>query len=149
MWEGVGDRTELQHIDPHSIGHNCVSFPFSWDAQPGPWGPASLWHVLIPASSLQLVWSPTDLISTWNCSIGDLRAHSAGCWLSQPHLLSNWLNFLCTQLYNCSTPTFFLWRHKLHSFNPSTVKVILCYFSTGCSCYLHGCISYFDSPAGS
>ena len=40
-------------------------------------------------------------------------------------------------------------RHKLHSFNPSTVKVILCYFSTGCTCYLHRCISYFDSPAGS
>ena len=35
VWEGVGDRTELQHIDPHSIGHNRVSFPFSWAAQPG------------------------------------------------------------------------------------------------------------------
>ena len=40
-------------------------------------------------------------------------------------------------------------RHKLHSFNPSTVKVILCYSSTGGTCYLHRCISYFDSPAGS
>ena len=26
MWEGVGDRTELQHIDPHSYGHQCF-FP--------------------------------------------------------------------------------------------------------------------------
>ena len=31
----VGDWTELQHIDPHSYGHNSVSFPFSWAAQPG------------------------------------------------------------------------------------------------------------------
>ena len=39
--------------------------------------------------------------------------------------------------------------HKSHSFNPSTVKVIFWYSSTGCTCYLHMCISYFDSPAGS
>ena len=50
MWEGVGDRTELQHIDPHSIGHNRVSFPFSWATQPGPFSTASY---------LQLFWSPT------------------------------------------------------------------------------------------
>ena len=37
---GVGDRTELQHIDPHSYDHNRVSFPFSWAAQPGAWGPS-------------------------------------------------------------------------------------------------------------
>ena len=30
------------------------------------------------------------------------------CWLSLPHLVSNGLNFLCTELYNNSTPTFFL-----------------------------------------
>ena len=40
-------------------------------------------------------------------------------------------------------------RHKLHSFNPSTIKATLCYSSTGCTCYLYRCISYFDSPAGS
>ena len=39
---GVGDRTELQHIDPRSIGPNRVSFLFSWTAQPGPGGLASL-----------------------------------------------------------------------------------------------------------
>ena len=58
VWEGVRDRTELQHIDPHSIGHNCVSFPFSWAAQPGAWGQA-LWVLVFSiASYLQLVWSP-------------------------------------------------------------------------------------------
>ena len=40
-------------------------------------------------------------------------------------------------------------RHKSHSFNQSTVKVIFWYSSTGCTCYLHRCISYFDSSAGS
>ena len=40
-------------------------------------------------------------------------------------------------------------RHKSHSFKPSTVKVIFWYSSTGCTCYLYWCISYFDSPAGS
>ena len=35
----VGDWTELQHIDPHSYGHNSISFPFSWAAQPGGWEP--------------------------------------------------------------------------------------------------------------
>ena len=69
-------------------------------------GPASLGHV--PHSN---IFSPTDLIS--NCSIGDLRAHLAGCWFSLPHLPSNWLNILCTELYNCSTTTFFLWATQI------------------------------------
>ena len=50
----VGGWTKLQYIDPHSYGHNFVSFPFSWAAQPGAWGPASLGPV--PHSS---IFSPT------------------------------------------------------------------------------------------
>ena len=141
----------------------------------GSGGPASLRHVLIPASSLQLVWFP-------NWLIGDLRAPSAGCRLSLPHLVSNssdpqlvWspkcncsIGGLRTHssgfLYRIFPPTDWTFcalnykivqcppsswgRHKLHSFNPSTVKVIL-YSSTGCTCYLHRCISYFDNPAES
>ena len=60
MWEGVGDRTELQHIDPHSIGHNRVFFPFSWVAQPGAWGPASL-----GAGFRYRILSLTRLIPNW------------------------------------------------------------------------------------
>ena len=82
MWEGVGDRTELQHIDPHSIGHNLVSFPFSWAAQQGAWGP-----------SLSMCWfSVPHLISNLSdpqLSIGGLRVPSAGCWFSLPHLISS------------------------------------------------------------
>ena len=58
VWEGVGDRTELQHIDPHSIGHNCVSFPFSCAAQPGAWRPTPL-----GAGFLYHILSPTGLVS--------------------------------------------------------------------------------------
>ena len=140
MWEEVEDRTELQHIDPHSIGHNRVSFPFSWVAQPGAWGPAFLGHVPQPsifsptglisklinrgpegvlywvlafstASCLPLVWSP-------NWLIGGLRALSTGCWLSLSHLVSNWLNFLSTELYNSSTSTFFLWASQIALIQP-------------------------------
>ena len=51
----VGDWTELQHIDPHSYGHNSLSFPFSWAAQPGAWGP-----------SLSGTWSSFQhLLSNW------------------------------------------------------------------------------------
>ena len=71
MWEVVGDRTELQHIDPHSIGHNCVPFPFSCVAQPGAWGPSlsgicsSIQHPFSNSSDLQFVWSPTaDFLSS-------------------------------------------------------------------------------------
>ena len=115
--EGVGDWTELQHIDPHSIGHNRVSLP----AQPGAWGPSlsgcrfSLPHLISNSSDPQL----TD-------------------FLSSPGFLMIW------------RPLFFLRASQSHSFNPSTVKVIISWYSsTGCTCYLHWCISYFDSLTGS
>ena len=84
MWEGVEDRTELQHIDPHSIGHNHVSFPFSWAAQPGAWSPASLGHVpqcsiLSPTAIAQSgAWGPTLLDAGFLYRI-----------LSLTHLISN------------------------------------------------------------
>ena len=65
VWEGVGDRTELQHIDPHSIGHNRISFPFSLAAKLGAWGPTLLdagflYHILSSTRLIpQLIWSPT------------------------------------------------------------------------------------------
>ena len=58
VWEGVGDWTELQHIDPHSIAHNRVPFPFSWAAQLEAWGPT-----LLGAGFLYRILSPTGLVS--------------------------------------------------------------------------------------
>ena len=103
------NRTELQHIDLHSYGHDSVSFPFSWAAQPGGLGTQSLWVLVFStASYLKLIWSscaPSYII---------VRHPPSPCG-----------------------------RHKSHSF-----KFISWYSSTGCTCYLHRCISYFDSLAG-
>ena len=79
MCEGVGDRTELQHIDPHSYGHQRFFGGFFLRStgllNRGP-GAKPLWVLVFStASYLYLVWFP-------NC-----------------------LNFLCTELYNSSTPT--------------------------------------------
>ena len=104
MWKGVGDRTELQHIDPHSYGHQRF-FPILLGC------PASL-----GAGFLYRILSQTRLIP--NCSVGGLTAPPAGCWLSLPHLVTNWLNFMCTVLYNSSTSTFFLWASQIALIQP-------------------------------
>ena len=93
IWKGYVSResetrTELQHIDPHSIGHNCVFFPVLLGCSTG--GQASLGHVSHSTIFSQLVCSLTGLIPNCNCSIGGLRDHSAGYWLYLPHLVSNW-----------------------------------------------------------
>ena len=78
MWEGVRYRTELQHIDPYSYGHQRF-FP-----------------VLL------------------GCSTGGLGAQLSGCcFFSTASFLQlvwflNSLNFLCTELYNSSTPAQYL-----------------------------------------
>ena len=104
VWEGVGDRTELQHIDPHSYGHNSVSFLFSWAAQPGGWGP-----------SLSGTRSPfQNFLSNSSCSIGG--PEGPFCWvlvLSAASCLQL-SDFLSSPgLYNCSTSTFFLWASQI------------------------------------
>ena len=102
VWEGVGDWTELQHIDPHSSGHNSISFPFSWAAQPGAWGPSlsgtyfSFQHLHSNSSELPLLnrgsWGPPLL--------------GAGSLYSI--LSPTDSNFLCTESYYCFTPTQYL-----------------------------------------
>ena len=76
MWEGVGDRTELQHIDPQSYGHQRL-FPALQGCSTG--GPGahsagcglSLTHVVTNGSGLQTNWLPV-LTELYNSSI----AHS-------------------------------------------------------------------------
>ena len=142
MWEGVSDWTELQHIDPHSYGHNSVSFPFFWAAQPGAWGH----NFSVTCSSFQ------HLLSNWSelqLPNRGLRDPSAECCFSLPHFLSNSWTFCAPSYIIVRHPPSSWGRHKSHSFNPSTVKVISWYSSTGCTCYLHRGISFFDSLAGS
>ena len=139
MWEGVGDRTELQHIDPHSYGRNCIVSRSPGLLNWGPWGPASLgagflYRILPPTPTAQSgAWGPPML------GAGFLyRILSPTDWTS------------CVPSYIIvQRPPSSCGCHKSHSFNPSTVKVIFWYSSTGCTCYLHRCISYFDSPSRS
>ena len=62
---------------------------------------------LLSAGFLYRILSPMGLVS--KLSIGGSEAPSAGCWLSLPHLVSNWsglqTNWLAvfTELYNSST----------------------------------------------
>ena len=80
----------------------------------------------------------------------------SGTCSSFQHLLSNWSDLQLTWT-SCRWgyikiwhPLFFLRASQFCTqFNPSTVKVISWYSLTGCTCYLHRCISYFDSLAGS
>ena len=77
---------------------SVVSFSFSRTAQPEARGPSSLGHVLIPASSHQLVWSPNSLRVP--------RAPFAGWWLSLPHLVSNSSNLQLTDFL--SSPSYII-----------------------------------------
>ena len=105
----------LQHIDTHTSGYNSISLPFSWAAQPGAWGLSLCWGmVLIPASSLQLIWTSCcrDYIIIWHPPTSRERHNS----------------------------------HSIQSLDSQGRPLIS---STGCTCYLHRCISSFDSLAGS
>ena len=150
LWEGVGDRTELQHIDPPALLAITAFLSRSLGLlNRGPGVPATL-----GAGFLYRILSLIRLIP--NYSVGGLRAPYAGCWLSLPHLVTNWsglqTNWLpvFTELYNSSTLTFFLWASQFfpHSTCPRSRLYYPDYSSTRCTSYLHRCISYFDSPAG-
>ena len=92
LWEGVGDRTKLQHIDlPSPSGHRRVSFSFSWAAQPG--AMFSFQHLLTNWSGLQT-------------QSGIPKAPSARWWLSLPNLVSNSSDLQLTDFL--STPSYII-----------------------------------------
>ena len=111
----VGDWTELQHIDiSNTSGYSSLSFPFSWAAQQGTWGPSLCWDmVLIQASSLQLIWT---------------SCHRGYIIIWHPPT-------------SCE-------RHNSHSIQPFDSQGCPLISSTRFTCYLHRCISSFDSLAG-
>ena len=107
VWDGAGDRTELQYFDPHSYGRHVVSFLFSWCSTGGPEAHSSGW------------WLPLlHLISNFSgpqTPSGFPRAPSAGCgfpyhtrlWLrlqlsgtahrTQLSWLLSWLSYIIVQ----------------------------------------------------
>ena len=104
--EGVRDRTELQHIDPHSYGHQR-------------------WVCLVLQS----------------CSTGGPGAHSAGCGLSLPHLVSNFsvlhlTDFLSSPSYIIvQSPTQSLEWHVWSSSRGNNCHAVHRSLSSGASVY--------------
>ena len=92
--------------------YDSVSFWFSWAAQPGAWGSALCWELVLIARSQTLLQA-----LNCKCSIGDPEGPLFWAVFSQQHPISNWLNFLCTELYNSSTPTF-LWPSQIALIQP-------------------------------
>ena len=92
VWEGVRDRTDLQHIDlPSPSGHSGVSFSFSWTAQPGAWGPS-----LSGTCSHPSIFSPTGLQTNW------LRVFTELYNSSIAHSISlEWHNWSSSSVNNC------------------------------------------------
>ena len=99
VWEGVGDQTELQYIDPHSYGHQRCVFLVLLMLNWGPtllafstasyhqlvWSPNSIggpkgplcWVVAFPTTSfLQLIWSPTHWLPVFTKLYNSSIAHS-------------------------------------------------------------------------
>ena len=111
----VADWKELQHIDtPNSSGYSSISFPFSWAAQPGAWGPSLCSDmVLIPVSFLQLIWT--------SCRRGYI--------------------IIWRPPTSCE-------RHNSHLVQPIDSQGHPLISSTGCTCYLHRCISYLTARPG-
>ena len=81
---------------------------------------------------------------------------SAGNWFSLPRTATtdfklwsptNWLP-VAPRLYHCLTPICFLWASHLHSVQPVDSQGYPLISLTGCSCYLHRCISYLTARPG-
>ena len=137
---------------PASLGHVPKSSIFSPTGliskliNRGPEGSFCWVLAFSTASCLRQVWSPNSHSGAWGPSL-------SGCWLSLPHLVTNWsglqTDFLSSLSYIIvQRPLLLVGVTISHSFTLFTVKVIISW-STGFTCYLHRCISYFDSPAGS
>ena len=119
VWEGFGERTKTATYWPHNSS-GYYSLSFLFSWAAQP----GAWgpSPVLRHGCHSSIFSPTDL------------------------------NFLSPGLYDKLTSTYFLQASQFRTqFNPSTVKVApdLLISSTGCTCYLHRCISSFNSWAGS
>ena len=87
MWEGVGNRTELQYIDPHSYGHRrCVFLVLQGCSTGGPEVHSAVCRLSLPylvsnSSVLQTHWLPV-LTELYNSSIDHSISLEWHVWLS-------------------------------------------------------------------
>ena len=86
MWEGVGDGTELQYIDPHSYGHQRCVFLVLLMLSAECW--LSLAHLVTNGSLCWvLAFSSTSCHQRVSKILGAPRASSVGCGFPY-HILS-------------------------------------------------------------
>ena len=117
VWEGVGDRTELQYIlTPTLMAVNVVSFSFSWCSTGGPEAHSAGWWL-----------SLLHLISNFpRPNSSEPQGPFSLMWLSLPHLVYLRLQLtgtatVLTELYNSSTPTQSpTWSLKSHIWSSSS-----------------------------
>ena len=80
-------------------------------------GAQPLWDMFLnPAFPLQLVWSPTAQSRARGLPLLGAGFLYRSCL--QLVWSPNWLSSLCTELYNSSTPTFFLWASQIALIQP-------------------------------
>ena len=101
VWEGVGERTELQYFDPYSYGHQrCVFLVLQVCSTGGPGAQLSagwwlyLPHFVINSSDLQLTGRPEGPFYR-------VVAFSTTSCLRLPWNPTHWLP-VCTELYDSS-----------------------------------------------
>ena len=116
----------------------------------GSWRPNKDYNILTP----QFFWLRQPFFPVLlGCPTGGLGAQPLLGHGSHSSIFSPTdLKFLSPGLYNNLTYTYFLRASQFGTqFNAWTVNVApdLLISSTGCTCYLHWCISSFDSLAGS
>ena len=80
LWGGVGDRTELQYIDPHSYGHQFCVFLVLLMLNRKPRGSVFYWV---------LAFSNTSCHQRVSKTTGGPKGPFGRMWLSLPHLISN------------------------------------------------------------
>ena len=142
VWEGVGDRTELQYTDPHSYGHQrCVFLVLLVCSTGGPeaqlsagwwlslpqlvtnfsgpqltWGS---WRPLLPGGGfpyhtcLRLLWSPTHRLPVFTELYNRSIAHS----LSPHNLPSEMCHFCCLwdSMFDCHRAEITVMQFRGHS----------------------------------
>ena len=138
----TNEHTSLEKYTSHFIWNGCERVMRErWV------GDRTDCNILTPSSS---VFGSTSFSFCWAAQLGVLRAQpsTVSCF-SLPWTATNWLQLtepVCgTGLYNCLTYTCFLWASHLHPIQPVHSKGYTLISSTGCTCYLHRCISYLTA----
>ena len=125
-WEGVGDRTELQYIDPHSYGHQRCVFLVLQGCSTGGLGADS-------AGFLYCILSPTGLVPKLHReSRGPLLLGGGFPYyiLSPTHLISNSPSYIIVQ-----SPTQSLEWHIWSSSSGNNSHSVQRSLSSGASVY--------------